>query len=532
MSPDRSVTHVPGCTLATPPLACRACQGLGPRDSVHLVTLVGALATTHVSLRRRRAAVNYRRGMQGIDMKRNLNTLAAAAISTVKQFSMAAVMAAAFALPAVAQFTVQAKNVKFTTRLDIIPDEAPAGLSYSSQPHWTDGNNDGLPDTKTDPPTALPVDRNYPVHYTSQEACTVEFFQFELSGVPSGVTSGTLRVTPAVIFPDGTAWRFNSQLLPFMGTSASYQADTFVCLTRFPSGFVFNFPEFKIKWTVRLDQAGEPVGSGSVVTQHRVYVTRHAPKAADLFETLVDVVCRAADGLSDPEDIALAIDGAFTFGAMNSKAKDGWNRDDGLLLTYWNPNPGTGFTSQQFSLEALLSEVYTGGPIGDRRSGPCAAWADFYFEAYRVNDSAQDSITVQKVALLPIAPTQLDAVHGLPSSNSSEVGIVVNPVGYNAPSNIGNPEGFEYVVGVDAIVALPFSQGGLCPRNGWVDYCIVERNGVGSGTYYADPSFAAGLVGSLVDFEDAYISLIQCRYGSGVDLGKRDVPGGPRITSN
>jgi hypothetical protein len=458
-----------------------------------------------------------------------------------------------------AAFEAKVRTVTFDVDQHVWPDDQPIHqIEYEGGPQWKDGDDDGLPDTVTDPPTAAAIDRNFPVHYTSGTPCKVEEVEIEVTSVPAGVTTGTLRVAPVILIsaaPTLVFWPLSTADKPFTGIGL-YSFEDLVSQVAFTNNLVKKYPALSILWTVYLDVPQlELTARDAVFTGHRVYVTRNPPQVGRLYETLIDTVCTAADGFRAPEDIALAVDAAFQTGSMRAKAKDGWNRLDDRILTYWYPNAALDWrgTGEGFTLASFFKEEYTlNGPA--RRSVACGGWADFYIQAYGVNDAAQDGIGVQKVTLRPIAPTQTDVNFGDPTPFASgAAGLLAAKPATFVGAGHANPDGFDHLYkSTDSgllptlFLSKPAGQGGgpLWAANEeigtWVDHCIVARTGIGGATYYADPSFAGGVNGTLLDYENYGLSATLARYEKIVIpgpaavslLGKERVLGEPRITFN
>ncbi|WP_419186346.1 hypothetical protein [Rohdeia mirabilis] len=232
------------------------------------------------------------------------------------------------------QLTVVPKSVNFTTS-ELVIAEDDAGVYVG--PQWLDGDFDGQVTSPSADP-AVPLDHNYPMHYTSGDQCTVCCATFEVHNPPPLLFVGYLTFTPTANFL-GQSWQFAPQTIPWVFTQTTYVTPSFVCQVPFPAGFVLKIPGFTIDWDVELSPSahGFPASSGTTSTTHRMYVTRHAPQVAALYETLLDTVCAAAHLQSDPVTIGTSVATDFLLGGMTSKAVDGWNRPDARPLTYWQP---------------------------------------------------------------------------------------------------------------------------------------------------------------------------------------------------
>jgi hypothetical protein len=128
---------------------------------------------------------------------------------------------------------------------------------------------------------------------------------------------------------------------------------------------------FKLQWQVKVgDLDWFTVGT----TKHTVYVTLDDPKTSLRQETLFELGCRNADGISQASTVADAVWNEFKDRIVK--------RVDGVQLTYYNskncPNSST---------SALLE-------FGD---GQCGAWAKFFLDVRKVQgiDDVGDYVTFQ-----------------------------------------------------------------------------------------------------------------------------------------
>jgi hypothetical protein len=145
-------------------------------------------------------------------------------------------------------------------------------------------------------------------------------------------------------------------------------------------GTVRFYNPFEIDWYIQeFPDDGppqEPIMVG--VSKNRVFATLSDPPADQgqsgdvLWETVAQVSCRAADFQTTPIGVTQAmISGNGGFGGSISRVeKDGYNFDDGGLLSYW------GVAQPPFDVEGLLA---TG-------NGRCSAWASMFKACVNLQD--------------------------------------------------------------------------------------------------------------------------------------------------
>ena len=245
---------------------------------------------------------------------------------------------------------------------------------------------------------------------------------------------------------------------------------------------------FNIAWEYYVDYnyvTGQPNWKSAGTTKHTVYVVKAAPLTTAktlMRETLFNIGCRKADGLTDDTAIVNAIYGEFTDqkvarvepskGTLR-KSMSIEHPEDDEEMTYWG-NP----TQNYFTTIDLLKEA----------DGKCGAWARFFMDVLRAQGITGAELYVLK-APSPNS-TQLAADY------LSEIGLNLSPsppqdftplLLVNAwtlfepsPGN-GNPSKFRHTdnPGVAA-------QGNTLPRSYFQDHDVVCY-----GTKFYDPSYGS-----------------------------------------
>lgn len=217
------------------------------------------------------------------------------------------------------------------------------GSAYGT-PQWVDANLNG---TATDP-----GDSRFPVSYTRNSAMTVGAV-FKLSGT---VTNANAKITG-----DGGGLHFENTVTGFSG-------DT---LTLPDTAGTGNLPNtikklnpLQITWNVSFDDTdGYPSSSFQTAgtTDNVIHVTLSDPGslASPLYETILDIGTRNADGQSDATTAVSSI--WSNFAALNVR------RADGVQMGYW-----TGGAATCQSLNLMLAS-----PGGD---GSCVAWSQLFHQ--------------------------------------------------------------------------------------------------------------------------------------------------------
>jgi len=129
-----------------------------------------------------------------------------------------------------------------------------------------------------------------------------------------------------------------------------------------------------MKWEIN------PAGSGwqsAGNSEHQFYLLLDTPTGVELYWTLVDISCRAAQGATTEIDLV-----SRSYGPVRTRSLK--RKRDGHALTYWNPD-----TTTATSTELLLATV--------DGSGQCGSWSEFLIDMWKVHGIATaDKILVIK----------------------------------------------------------------------------------------------------------------------------------------
>ncbi len=142
-----------------------------------------------------------------------------------------------------------------------------------------------------------------------------------------------------------------------------------------------------IAWEVTVDGGKNWVNAGE--SDNRVYVTLAAPMTRyPLYETVLDIASRNADGARDPDLAVAAIwaDFAGPLPGVKRKAMDGYNKTDGLELHYWADAHGSAAFREKIQSQCyILTNMLDASPEDPQLSGigTCTAWARLFDEAIR-----------------------------------------------------------------------------------------------------------------------------------------------------
>jgi hypothetical protein len=238
--------------------------------------------------------------------------------------------------------------------------------------------------------------------------------------------------------------------------------------------------ELDIAWSV-VKRSGAVEEYGSSV--NHIYVT--GADAGWNFETVLDVACEGADGLTPPlpgDDPALATQRteAVVDGVWSRFSDREVRRVDGVQMQYWGP--ATDITH-------LFGEPWfftTAGLLG-HADGRCGAWASFFI----------DTLTV----------------HGV-SSVKGSIGTSVDPPAEGPP--VGTTRSFRsFDVG-----AKP-AQGNAAPWHVFPDHAIVRVTGITAiydPSYGGEPSVGATIAEAEQKWEDASVTGVRWLYLVGDSL--------------
>ena len=218
-------------------------------------------------------------------------------------------------------------------------------------------------------------DRRIPIAYTRGATVVIDEVRFAVDPPDADLGDVPIRgVGPDDQMFEATATMQGGELVATALTATQPLPNT----VRF-------YNPYTIAWQLALDEAGE-VFTPNGASDNRVYVTLNDPEpvtpliggaGALLYETVIDVAVRNADGLADMSSIILGIYNDFTDRSVARKAMDGFNKPGGEVLQYWAPaddpiNGAIGTFCQGMGTMLDPSE-----PSGIENIGTCTAWADF-----------------------------------------------------------------------------------------------------------------------------------------------------------
>jgi hypothetical protein len=226
------------------------------------------------------------------------------------------------------------------------------GTGAFPSPHWLDTNMNGTIETG---------ENKSPVSYT----CTIgHWYGDDESYMSTGVEIVTAGLPPSLPNIYIRATDANGKNYEFVGggtvTSGSpdilaYTAGAAQCSTEILKDTVDYMNPLTLNWEVTW--GGSPVWHPVGQSQNTAYITWRDPTPATLYETVLLVGCRGANGTtsSDEDDIIAGVWSEFT------SVSDGVERADGVHMGYWLTQ------NAEQNLSGMLQNS-----IGD---GACTAWA-------------------------------------------------------------------------------------------------------------------------------------------------------------
>jgi len=248
---------------------------------------------------------------------------------------------------------------------DVLQDDN--GEPYQA-PHWVDR------DLLDGEPATTPSDDNFPVTYPRGSPMQIEAV-FEINPAPPAALAVGFVIEgegPEGILMEGAS-------IGTTGTEVTFTTDS--GNTKLPD----HIDKLSLPIVWRLTGDGGLSWHNAGRTQSRVYVTLAEPlEDASLFETVLDVGCREAEGLSASQAVVDAIWEELKSLRVERKDRTGFNVPDGQVLSYWVDANSSDLLFVQkscFLLESMLSnQVTPGGVIG---VGTCGAWSDFLIETLK-----------------------------------------------------------------------------------------------------------------------------------------------------
>lgn len=236
------------------------------------------------------------------------------------------------------------------------------GFNYAAA-HWQDNSS---------PPNGTGTDagdRRFPVSFTSGSKISLSA-KLRISPTPVAGTDMRIRALgPGFDFPAQVATISNGQLLyPLAEASAALGA-----------GVGFLNP-MVLNWQVSTDGGNNWRAVGQ--TGNRVYSTFADPIASTLYETVLDIGARNANGATTVDTAVAAIwtDFAGPIPGVRRKVIDGLNSSDNVAMRYWLPEGDPLIDQYQLSnICHLLSNMLDPTrPAEINGVGTCHAWASLF----------------------------------------------------------------------------------------------------------------------------------------------------------
>ncbi|MEJ7712737.1 MAG: hypothetical protein WKF84_23535 [Pyrinomonadaceae bacterium] len=232
------------------------------------------------------------------------------------------------------------------------------GTAYGT-PHWKDANGNGN--------ASDGGDKRFPISFARDSLIKVSA-TFKLE---EPIERRALKV-----FGDGPGDLDFEATVTAEGNS--FQISKVQSKGKLPNTVKFYNP-LQIEWKVSFDNGKKFRSAGK--TDNRVYVMLSDPTTPVLYETLLDVGCRNADGKTTNTDVVAAIwaDFAGPIPGVKRKKMDGHNVTDGVGMRYWNPEIST---CQSYN---VMLQVADG-------NGSCIAWSQLLHHTLKAQGIAGSEI--------------------------------------------------------------------------------------------------------------------------------------------
>ena len=318
-----------------------------------------------------------------------------------------------------------------------------------SKPHWVDSNGDGDTDD--------PGDKNYPVAFTCNTKPTLQA-KIDIGNAFSGQTIQIRATGPGAIAIPATTATVNGSTVTLPATEST---GAFVDTIKFYSAQDAG-NEFELTWEM---QIGSSTWFEVGKSKHTLYLTLNDPITTLRQETLFNIGCRNADGMTNGNKTTIdSIYSEYTDQEV-SKVQPGTGLLETEIMTYW-------LNDQMSCVDTpeLLSR--------SDRNGNCQAWSGFFRDVLRVQGIAANRFRVWRDPDSDvIAAENLLGIFGLPR-------VAVKDWVFTGSGTSGNPN-YPYTVDVDAndINGVP-GQGNSNPPRWFNGHWITEA----ADTLY-DPSY-------------------------------------------
>ncbi len=242
------------------------------------------------------------------------------------------------------------------------------------------GNDDSAPQWQDNSPVLNGTaddsgDKHYPLCYTSNTTASVAVVLVAVPSVPSGttlITSGQIKVRGKRTYTNLPNYTLPATVATSDATGVSIAA-TPLSLS-FPNAIACYVP-LGFQWDYSND--GGATWKNAGLTDHKIYITLGDPATPNLYQTVLETGCIAAQGKTDVNDVVSAIANAFTPRKVKRAV-------DGKIMQYWGPiasppNPG----------------IFTTGDLLHSADGRCGAWQKFFIDVLKAQNIASQAILIE-----------------------------------------------------------------------------------------------------------------------------------------
>lgn len=252
---------------------------------------------------------------------------------------------------------------------------------------------------------------------------------------------------------------------------------------------------FTLTWEVSLDNGmtWKPAGA----TANQVYATWKNPEQADPIHTLIDVGCKAANGVGgvngmDDDDVLDAL-------WVKLQTRDVHRASDNKVLTYYGFRDENGngmydpMVDTDFNSPGTCANT-TSALLIQERNGQCFSWAQFMHEILRAQGlSSINGTATVRVNIVNKAPFEFFAINTWATNGMTPYTIVSlddGVVGENPDPMLAADEA------ADALGA-PGQGTSPNPPSNFGSHFITKANGL-----FYDPSYGLGPYGDRKDYEE------------------------------
>ena len=243
------------------------------------------------------------------------------------------------------------------------------------------GNDDSAPQWQDNSPVLNGTaddsgDKHYPLCYTRNTTASVAVVLVAVPSVPGGttlITSGQVKIRGKRTNTNLPNYTLPATVAASDATGVSIAA-TPLSLP-FPNTVACYIPPLGFQWDYSND--GGTTWRNAGLTDHKIYITLGVPATPNLYQTVLETGCIAAQGKTDVNDVVSAIANAFT--PLNVKRVA-----DGKTMQYWGPiasppNPG----------------IFTTGDLLHSADGRCGAWQNFFIDVLKAQNIPSQAILIE-----------------------------------------------------------------------------------------------------------------------------------------